>query len=423
MLIQFSVKNFMSIKNEVTLSMVANKNDKEHSEQVFSVGSDTVLTSVAIYGANAAGKSNVFKALATAVNLVRMSKNRQINDRMSTVVPFLFDHKTKEEPTSFDFIFVSNGKKYQYGFTLNKEKIIEEYLTEYKTAWPSMIFERSETIKYKFTKSKEREFKEYVDKNSDNKLFLSTATLWNCEHTKDAYLWFEHAIDIYDINDLAAFSFQELEKDHSDLQQFLLKMLKKADINIEGFSTQVREISVEELIMNGLPPEMVSLINNSVEKTGKQLEIFTNHLVQTEKGEVLNIRLPFNMESSGTQIYFFIAILIKSVMEQGKTILIDELDTSIHPLLVRFIIEMFHDNETNTNHAQLIFSSHDVSLLTLDQFRRDQIYFVEKNNSTGVTDLYSLDEFSPRKTENIRTGYLQGRYGAIPVIDGVGKLW
>ena len=110
-------------------------------------------------------------------------------------------------------------------------------------------------------------------------------------------------------------------------------------------------------------------------------------------------------------------------MESGKTVVVDEIDDSLHPLLVNAIIELFNDREVNTKGAQLIFNTHDVSLLSLDNFRRDQIYFTEKDNKTGVTDLYSLDEFSPRKTENIRKGYLQGRYGAIPVIEPGGLKW
>ena len=137
------------------------------------------------------------------------------------------------------------------------------------------------------------------------------------------------------------------------------------------------------------------------------------HQINQGNGKTRSYSLPFNRESAGTQLLFAYGPIIMEALNKGRTIVIDELDNSLHPNLSRYLIDLFNDRTINRTGAQLIFNSHDISLLDLELFRRDQIYFVEKNNSTGVTDLYSLADFSPRKSENIQKGYLQGRYGAI----------
>ena len=394
MLIQFGVSNYKSIREEVILSALAGS-DKSHEDELLGFRKERILPSLAIYGANAAGKSNLFKALAAALIIIRTSNGRQINETIPLIAPFSFDEESKAKPTRFSFIFTTKQSKYEYGFSADSQKVYEEYLYEYKTAKPSKIFERSETGKYSFVASLEKEFRAYADKNTDNKLFLSTATAWNCEKTKDAYMWLAESIDTFGGDRLEGMVMPELEKDtDGKLQSFVTKMLQEADINISGYHFKTGDVKVSELL--------------------------TKHLIQGEQGRS-EYQLPFDDESEGTKRLFFYAPFIKRAMEKGNTVVIDEIDNSLHPLLALMLINLFHDKEINKNGAQLIFNTHDVSLLDLDYFRRDQIYFVEKNNLTGVTDLYSLDEFSPRKTENIRKGYLQGRYGAIPVV-GYGGL-
>lgn len=419
MLIQFGVSNYKSIREEVILSALAGS-DKAHEDELRSFRKEKILPSLAIYGANAAGKSNLFKALAAALIIIRTSNGRQINETIPLIAPFSFDEESKTKPTRFSFIFTTKQSKYEYGFSADSQKVYEEYLYEYKTAKPSKIFERSETGKYSFVASLEKEFRAYADKNTDNKLFLSTATAWNCEKTKDAYMWFAESIDTFGGDRLEGMVMPELEKDtDGKLQSFVTKMLQEADINISGYHFKTSDVKVSELPSTALPAGVE--IKIPFEKI-KQYEMLTKHLIQGEQGRS-EYQLPFDDESEGTKRLFFYAPFIKRAMEKGNAIVIDEIDNSLHPLLALMLINLFHDKKINKNGAQLIFNTHDVSLLDLDYFRRDQIYFVEKNNLTGVTDLYSLDEFSPRKTENIRKGYLQGRYGAIPVVGYGGLEW
>ena len=413
MLLQFNVSNFMSIKNEVTLTAFANAR-KDHEENLLKKENERILPTIAIYGANAAGKSNLFKALTSAIMLVRMSNTLQINSPTG-FEPFRFDSKTMAGKSKMDFLFISNGKKYEYGFVADKQYVYDEYLYEYKSARPTMIFERSDVTDYKFT-STYKHLAEYRFKNTSNKLFLATATAWNCEETKDAYMWFAESIDTYNqdaIRNQQYLDYLDRNKDKAETKDFLLSMLKHAEINIQDYEFESRIVEKPNL---QLPPGVK--IDENFFGQMKEFRLSAIHKIEHENGGHTDYRIPFASESDGTKLIFAYGPIIMEAFEKGRTIVIDELDNSLHPSLCRYLISLFNDPTINRNGAQLIFNTHDISLLDLELFRRDQVYFVEKNNTTGVTDLYSLADFSPRKSENIQKGYLQGRYGAIPFPEG-----
>ena len=419
MLIQFSVTNFLSFRDETVLSLSTNK-DNSHSENLLSFKNERILPSVAIYGANAAGKSNLHKALTAAIIMIRNSNNLQV-DQPLMVTPFLLDSKSRFDKTKFDFIYTYNDVKYEYGFVLDSNQVWEECLYEYKSSKPSLIFERSEINKYKFTTKTKSQLSQIVDKNTSNKLFLATATSWNSDLTRDAYMWFATMIDTYDSQNLEDLMYTEFDRhqnnNDSSLNTFMLHLLKKADINISNFNYESIKREVNQLPFE-LPPELQGLMNPipSAKKVLEQRRIVTSHQV-VENGEKKEYPLNYFDESNGTKRLFTYGPVLKNALENGRTIIIDEIDNALHPAMTKSLIEMFQNPNINKNNAQLIFNTHEISLLDLNLFRRDQIYFVEKNNKTGVSDLYSLDEFSPRKSENIQKGYLQGRYGAMPFVN------
>lgn len=419
MLIQFSVTNFLSFRDETVLSLSTNK-DNSHSENLLSFKNERILPSVAIYGANAAGKSNLHKALTAAIIMIRNSNNLQV-DQPLMVTPFLLDSKSRFDKTKFDFIYTYNDVKYEYGFVLDSNNVWEEYLYEYKSSKPSLIFERSKINKYKFTTKTKSQLSQIVDKNTSNKLFLATATSWNSDLTRDAYMWFATMIDTYDSQNLEDLMYTEFDRhqnnNDSSLNTFMLHLLKKADINISNFNYESIKREVNQLPFE-LPPELQGLMNPipSAKKVLEQRRIVTSHQV-VENGEKKEYPLNYFDESNGTKRLFTYGPVLKNALENGRTIIIDEIDNALHPAMTKSLIEMFQNPNINKNNAQLIFNTHEISLLDLNLFRRDQIYFVEKNNKTGVSDLYSLDEFSPRKSENIQKGYLQGRYGAMPFVN------
>lgn len=418
MLIEFSVENFMSIRDRVTLSLLAGK-ESENMDNVILNEKNNILKSIAIYGANASGKSNIFKALTAAIILIRTSNNRQVNDKLLNIVPFKFDEKSKNMPSKFEFIFEVNNTKYVYGFSADINQIYDEYLYQYLTAKPTTIFERTDVNNYEFKKDVS-ELLKLSKTNTPNKLFLATATAWNYERTKEPFMWFANSIDTFSSNiDFQDQAFDMFENDtNGELKRFTLNLLKEAEINIENYEIQKEDISADKLALMFPDPMIKNIISNNTNFKGVGRNVFTSHIVNNTK-YILNMA----NESLGTQNIFYLSPLLMDTLSKGKTIIIDEIEKSLHTSLVRYIIELFHNPEINKNNAQLIFNTHDTNLLTLDIFRRDQIYFVEKDFSNATTDLYSLDEFSVRKNENIEKGYLQGRYGAIPAVGLGDSLW
>lgn len=420
MLLQFNLTNFMSFKNEAIISTIANK-DKEHESYLIPYRKEKVLPCLSIYGSNASGKTNINKALVFAILFVRNSNMMQINDKIN-VIPFLLDDNSRNNKSRFDFSFVYENIKYDYGFVCDQTNVYEEYLYEYNTNKPSMIFERSNINEYRYSTKTKKELTAIEERNTNNKLFLSTATMWNASFTKNAFMWFEKGIDVYDASNLEQSFVNILEKDiNSETKNFMKKLLQNADMNIIDFELKVEKANPNEI---PLPPgvKLDERLNEQLLNNFKKWELNTNHEV-IENGMKKHYSLPFQAESKGTMNLFYIGPVIKDALSNGKTIVIDEIDSGLHPILVRYLISLFHDKKSNLNGAQLIFNTHDITQLSLNQFRRDQIYFVEKNNKNGVSDIYSLDEYAPRKSENIQKGYLQGRYGAIPMIGVEEVLW
>ena len=415
MLVQFTVENFLSIRDKVYLSLEPSK-DSEHPENLITKGDYKAVNSVAIYGANASGKSSLFKAITVALIMIRNSNNVQVTDKLP-MTPFKFDFESRNKPTSFEFTFIAkDGRKYIYGFSATTEKVVEEYLYCYNTSKPTLLFDLNENEKPKFNRAYKVKLEAAYQMNTANKLFLATATTWNVECTKSPFEWLAESIDTFtDVMELGGVAFEKYRTDENRKYiEFTKNLLKQADINISSIEVDAKEV------MGGpaLPFQIVVQGKIIPPNEGKHydVEITTGYTVVDENGEKTEFSLTLQEESIGTQLLFFYGPLLKDALEKGKTIVLDEIDKSMHPSLVKFIMNLFRDPDVNKNGAQLIMTTHETGILSLDMFRRDQIYFTEKDSKSGVTDLYSLDEFSVRKTENIEKGYLMGRYGAIPFL-------
>ena len=424
MLLQFSVENFRSFKDTAVLSMEASA-DKELPNNLTQIEKMRCLNTVAIFGANASGKSNIFAALTAAIMLIRKSNARQVVEPLFEIVPFKFDSKSILKPTVFEFVFLASGKKYVYGFAATQREVIEEHLYVYNSAKASTIFERTEVNKYKFTSpSLKRELLPLTERNTANKLFLATATAWNCEETKIPYLWFETKINTYstDFEQLFHQNAPMFENDvDNSLRRFTNRILHEADINIDDFELEITTISKDQFLQQ-FPQELRGLISTIPVDANKEIKIETVHTI-VDGGVSKKYNLPLADESQGTRSLFLFSPVLKRAFETGETLCIDEFDASLHPMLVRYLFSLFNNPEINKAHAQLIVSSHAMVLMSLKNLRRDQIYFVEKDRKTGVSELYSLDEFSPRKEEDVRKAYMLGRYGSIPDISGEADLW
>lgn len=413
MIIQFSFKNYKSFKNEVTLDMTATKMT-ELQNHVVKIGNDKLLKIAAVYGANAAGKSNIYEAFEYMSYYVYASfrfggdsDNKQMdNEKYPKVTPFVFDENAKKEPTTFEVFFIDNEdsmqKTYQYGFSLLQNSVEEEWLyvksksaREYKT-----IFYRKNGEKINFTRIKKGA--ENIELSLEKEtLIVSLGAKLKINQLKKVRDWFmkNEVVDFGDPfeNLLRSQSLPKNFADDREVQNKVVKYFSTFDESIKDFKVEVENDSSED-------------------EDDKDIKVDTLH--RNNKGELVSI--PLQKESSGTLKMFALYPPILEALNNGSTLFVDELNSRLHSLLVRNIILTFANPELNRNNAQLIFTTHDIWQISNDFLRRDEIWFVEKDTETGISDLYSLADFSDddgtkiRKDEAYSKNYLLGKYGAIP---------
>lgn len=409
MILEFSVKNFLSFKEKVTFSMIANSN-KELNDNYVEIGGNKVLKSAAVYGANASGKSNLFKILTLVVLMLRSSNSVDINAKLP-LIPFKLDKDSVNKPSEFEIKFILNETRYVYGFIADKDKIYDEYLYYYPNGRETKIFDRTNINEYSYTQKDEKILREIEAKNAQNKFFLATATNWNFDKTKAAYNFLTNGIGTCNnLEILKNMAYKMYETNPDYLKDFAIDFLQKADFNIEDY--QISQIDVPGEFLTAIP----EFITKTLPDKPKAYQVLFKH---KNSDNYLSI----DEESLGTQMIFAFIPFLADSLKNKKVLIIDELDKSLHPFLVQYIVEIFNDAEINKNGSQLIFNTHDTNLLDLNILRRDQIWFTEKNSETGESDLYSLSDFSVRKQENVEKGYMLGRYGAVPFIKNDFNLW
>ena len=409
MILEFSVKNFLSFKEKVTFSMIANSN-KELNDNYVEIGGNKVLKSAAVYGANASGKSNLFKILTLVVLMLRSSNSVDINAKLP-LIPFKLDKGSVNKPSEFEIKFILDETRYVYGFIADKDKIYDEYLYYYPNGRETKIFDRTNINEYSYTQKDEKILREIETKNAQNKFFLATATNWNFDKTKAAYNFLTNGIGTCNnLEILKNMAYKMYETNPDYLKDFAIDFLKKADFNIEDY--QISQIDVPGEFLTAIP----EFITKTLPDKPKAYQVLFKH---KNSDNYLSI----DEESLGTQMIFAFIPFLADSLKNKKVLIIDELDKSLHSFLVQYIVEIFNDAEINKNGSQLIFNTHDTNLLDLNILRRDQIWFTEKNSETGESDLYSLSDFSVRKQENVEKGYMLGRYGAVPFIKNDFNLW
>ena len=419
MIIEFSVKNFRSIKEQQTFSLVKGKGDEMAEMNSFTPparSSVTLLHSCAIYGANASGKSNLIRAMATMRKIIISSaRDTQRGDDLP-VEPFLFSDESKNQTTEFEIIFIAGGVRYQYGFSLTQKRIHEEWLLAYPEGrlqrWLSRVFV-AETNSYVWKTSRYLEGKKQMwqEATRPNALFLSTAILLNSEQLQPIYDWFAeffHVIQNEGLNQ--GFTASLCKKD--GYKQKVMSFLKSADLDIQDFEMESAIFDSDKVkFLDDIPDALKDMLVEKL-KNEELANIKTVH--RSDQGKV--VYLDMDNESDGTQKLFAFAGPIIDVLEKGYVLFVDELHNHLHPKMVFFLVALFHNPKTNPKNAQLIFTTHETSILNQEIFRRDQIWFCEKDDNQ-CTVLYPLSDFSPRKgAENLERNYLAGRYGALPYI-------
>jgi len=424
MLIQFSVRNFRTFKEKATLSLIASNYDKDREAENI-VEDPTfnlrVLKSAVIYGANASGKSKFIEALMFMRSFaISSSRESQKGDAIE-VHPFKLNVESVNEPSEFEVIFTYKNIMYRYGFEADKDKIISEWFYyKPKTKEVELFFrdfQKFDIHPRNFTKGAIGVKAGMV---RDNALLLSLAAQLNDAIAIQAIEWFKNLKIISGLQEEGYQGYTMSKTKDPLLKKKILELLKGADLGIQ-------DIKLEMLDINSLPKEMPKDIKDRLIKESKEenaeffSDIITTHK-QYDNSKKFKEFINFSMgddESSGTRKFFALTGPVLDVLENGYSLVVDELDSKLHPNLICKLISLFNSTELNPNNAQLIFNTHDTNLLSSGLFRRDQIWFFDKDKF-GEARIYSLADFKTdevRKTDPFEENYINGKYGAIPYLE------
>ncbi|WP_183142195.1 ATP/GTP-binding protein [Pseudomonas cichorii] len=420
MLVQYRVQNFLSFNNEQTLSMLASTSTKENHHRsnvvdVNALGIGSLVKSVAIFGANASGKSNLFRSLAVFKHLVLGALTSISSERIGFSIPFILKENYYDVPTEFEVTFLKEDKLYRYGIALDDGIIVEEWLYWTSESRETMLFHREKQE----VKINQRSFPEarlfvskvldtfHVEKTKPTVPFISVLSSFDGEKSNQVVEWFRNFYVLSGISDdgYKGFTTSLFQKD-PEFKTWALDVLK---------SVQIHDVEiVEEEAKTSVP--FLAGANVSIAASGMEAPI---------KGKKINIvkasaggdhyEVPFDLESEGTKKLFYLLGPWYNSIKNKEVLFIDEFDSKFHTLLSEFIIKLYH--EKNTQGSQLLLTCHDTNLLDKKIFRRDQIWFVEKN-AEQESELFSLLEYKEhytRKGDSYSKDYLAGKYGAIPL--------
>ncbi|MFA6172630.1 MAG: ATP-binding protein [Kiritimatiellales bacterium] len=413
MIVEFTISNFRSIKDEQTFSLYA-ENPGEHLLDNISYPGDKrigVLKSAGIYGANASGKSNVLLAFEALQYLVCASGSWKDGDPIKCYEPFRLCEQTKSQPVRFEVeFFTPEGARYVYKIGFTRQRIVEENLSFYSSAKAAVLFDRTETDTWETIKfgtlytGGKRKFPFF-----DNNAYLSKAgdSADAPELVRNVYNYFRNEVLRLGVNEQTLFDgWQEDEA----MFHKVSGLLTFVDTGVSGVVIKDNEADVDSV---KFPDGMPQSVRESILRDMKRAYLFV-HQTDVNSTELFDLE----KESAGTQKLFHLAPLIIDALDDGGILIVDELDNSMHPFMAELIIRLFNDPEVNRGNAQLIFSTHNISLMSPERFRRDQIWLTEKTK--GATTLFSLEDFDKKKVKPqspFNRWYAEGRFGAIPKID------
>jgi len=398
--------------------MEATKLKNLRESNTFTINNVSLLKSAVVYGANASGKSSLLDAMNKLKNIIEHSLDI---DKIKRYVaqPFLLNSETEEKETFFEIQFIIDEILYRYGFKIATDaKILQEWLYQKKLQYKAKetrLFKREKQNITLGTLFKEGHL--LIDKTREDALFLSVVAQFNGKISEKIFTWFGQFNILSNIrsDDFKHYSFDKLENDK--FKEKIVNFIKSADIGI--YDILKKKISFDELTKeNSELEKLPNFIIEEMKKNGLS-SIETVHM-QYNKDNAFDRFKSFDLdfESDGTQKLLALTAPIIETLQNGEVLIIDELDNSLHTELVKAIVQLFNSEETNPNHAQLIFTTHDTNLLNQKFFRRDQIWFTDKN-IYGDSDFYSLIEYGKGKTRDdlvLEKNYLDGMFGAIPHI-------
>ncbi len=451
MFIQFSLANYRSFRDEVTFSMLASSLKAKHPElnkkNLFAAhGGVNLLTSAAIFGANASGKSNLIAAMSFMRHFVIHSANiKEEGDAEGIEVePFRLSTETDTEPSFFEVVFIAKEQRYRYGFEVTAERVEAEWLYVAPKARESKLFER-EGDKITLGEKFKSEGRDLAERTRPNALFLSVCAQFNGEIAREVLGWFRSlgiATGLRDMDDWMRMFTARMLRDKDSAME-VAALIMRLDLGIDAI-----QVEKEVIPTSALPPmpedapeehrklegkirkmetameSLHEMLNEVVDFDAREREaVRTVHRKlgdadQSDREELFDLD---EHESEGTKKLFALSGPLVDTLRRGDVLIIDELDARLHPLLTKEIVSLFNDPVRNSKHAQLVFAAQDTNLLDNHVLRRDQIWFVEKDRQ-GASYLYSLAEFKVRNDATYEKDYILGRYGAIPFLGGIRHL-
>ena len=409
MLLEFRVRNFRSIRDEQALNLIASGDKELATTHLASTGLKSAphaLRTVVVYGPNASGKSSLLRALDYMRAVVAESATVIQPGQTYNVQPFKLDPATIHQPTEFEITFLLSGVRHQYAFAMTPQRIVSESLLVYRSSKPTRLFSRQhidgDGYEYEFSTYLTGPRKLWQESTRPNALFLSMAAQLNSEQLGLVFNWIVRNIVFLPAGASVLPDFTTSLLATPEGQVTIREFLSAADISIADVRAVPHKAMHTQFVMSA------SGVQQASQEEREVLRPIFEH--STNKGSA---KFELHDESEGTQRLYGLIAPVLDCLREGRALVVDELDSSLHTLLVRRLIAMFQTPELNPNGAQLIFSTHDTSLLDHALFRRDQIWFTEKD-ADQATRLYPLTDFSPRKQEALERGYLAGRYGAVP---------
>lgn len=427
MLLEFRISNYRSICEEQIISLVPAPKQKDFPTNIIHLDNHSVLNALAFYGANSSGKSNILKAFELLDKLLYLSARASSTSRLP-FDPFLLREGFTQKPTKLEITFITENTRYRYGVEFNSKEIIAEWLFRKKKGREVELFNRSKDIIEVSSgfKGSSKLIDIAIEATRDNALFLSFCDIFNIEEAKTIFKWFNKFIIIDGLNTekegMKTINLLEDPAYREKIQEYLVQL----DLGFDGLLLSKQEFDPSLLPVRSSDDEEESIITRLAGNMGSinAFEFNTIHTIYDKNGKKTKKALQWSMEereSEGTKKAIHFSGPIIHVLINGGVLIIDEIEAKIHPNITLNILKLFLSPESNPHHAQIIFASHDTNLLHYSRLRRDQINFVEKN-TFQATEIYALSDFryfndqKERPDVDKEKRYLEGRYGAVPVL-------
>jgi len=425
MLIEINVQNFRSIAESQSLSMVAGRSSAKRACSSQKTGNHMVpvaLRSACLFGANGSGKSNLVKAIEFLTDFVENSaKDRQVGSKID-LKRFVYDDEWIQSPTEIEVIFIYNETLYQYGIIVDQDRVYDEWLfenppsndTRLRKIFTRSYDENAQNYNWYFNKNHLRGERESWRNNTrDNALFLSTAVQLNSYDLRPPYDWLAHHLRVIEDASILSEGFSASRSLEESWKGDIISLMNAADVPLEDLKVEVGDFDLDEL-----PSELPKQVAEEMRRRFKGTKVVKK--VQTIRSSSSGIptALDLEYESAGTQMLFSLAGPLLDTLKSGYTLVVDELQNNLHPLALKYVVDLFSSKKTNPEGAQLIFTSHDASILDSPSIHRDQIWFVEKQQDLS-SRVFALSSFKAREIASIQKAYLDGRFGGIPLINEI----